>query len=214
MSVGSQRPSLSPSLLFSLVFCFSWHVSRFNRKIKTQLKSWEFLFRVLQKTVSQEGGLSESSRGLYPKGKERTRIRRSSCWGGKNLKKKHVIKHHKILLVTHRKKEQTFQVNDFSAVLFMGRCKSLGSVKLFLFVHPNTVEPVSPFFCILNSLRAQHWGQLQWLMAVGSSIHCLPEWQATALSLHQSPLRVTLSCCGCPSGVPGWSIPRTHAFTS
>ena len=28
----------------------------------------------------------------------------------------------------------------------MGRCKSLGSVKLFLFVHPNTVEPVSPFF--------------------------------------------------------------------
>ena len=66
--------------------------------------------------------------------------------GEKNLKKKHVIKHHKILLVTHRKKEQTFQVNDFSAVLFMGRCKSLGSVKLFPFVHPNTVEPVSPFF--------------------------------------------------------------------
>ena len=50
------------------------------------------------------------------------------------------------MLVTHRKKEQTFQVNDFSAVLFMGRCKRLGSVKLFLFVHPNTVEPVSPFF--------------------------------------------------------------------
>ena len=116
--------------------------------------------------------------------------------GGKKLKKKHVIKHHKILLVTRRKKDQTFQVNDFSAVLFMGRCKSLGSVKLFLFVHPNTVEPISPFFCILNSLRAQHWGQLQWLMAVESSIHCLPEWQATAFSPHHRvPSRVTLSCC-------------------
>ena len=160
---------------------------------------------MLQKTISQEGVLSESSWGLFPKGKERTRIRRSSFWGGGELqKKKHVIKHHKILLVTHTQKDQTFQVNDFSAILFMGRCKSMGSVKLFLFVHTNTLEPVSSFFPILNSTQSTALGAAAVTDDfVKSSIHCLPEWQATVFSPHHRvPSRVTLSCCGLHLRIP------------
>ena len=43
-------------------------------------------------------------------------------------KTKHVAEHQKI---TANPKNQTPQVNDFSAFLGMGRCKSLGSLKVF-----------------------------------------------------------------------------------
>ena len=43
--------------------------------------------------------------------------------------KKNVVEQQKI---TTNPKKQTSQVNDFSTFLCMGRCKTLGSMKLFL----------------------------------------------------------------------------------
>jgi len=45
-------------------------------------------------------------------------------------KKKHIAQHQKIIV--NHKKTQTSEVNDFSAFLYMGRCKSQGSLKVFL----------------------------------------------------------------------------------
>ena len=45
------------------------------------------------------------------------------------LENKHVVEHQKII-VNH--KEQIPQVNDFTAFLYMGRCKNQGSLKFFL----------------------------------------------------------------------------------
>ena len=47
----------------------------------------------------------------------------------KNKQTKHVFEHQK---TTANHKNQTSQVNNFSAFLCIGRCKSLGSLKLFL----------------------------------------------------------------------------------
>ena len=43
--------------------------------------------------------------------------------------KNHAVEHQKM---TANHKEQTSEVNDVSAFQYMGRCKSLGSLKLFL----------------------------------------------------------------------------------
>jgi len=53
--------------------------------------------------------------------------------GGFVRKKKNVVEHPKI---TANHEKQTFQVKDFSASLYMGRCKSLRSLKLFLSYAP------------------------------------------------------------------------------
>ena len=76
-----------------------------------------------------------------------------------------------------------------------GRCKSLGSLKLFLWYTPLLSRASILCFSILSALRMHSWGLLQWLMAWqwaaclspswapswldGRSILCLLIWQAT-----------------------------------
>ena len=60
----------------------------------------------------------------FKRSKEAASMYRSFCW-----KNKHVVEHQKM---TANHKKQTSQVNDFSASLCMGRCKSLGLLKSFL----------------------------------------------------------------------------------
>ena len=73
--------------------------------------------------------LSESSEGLLQRGKGEARIYRSSLLENNNNKKPNVVEH-QMMTASHR--EQTSQVNGFSAFLRMGRFKDLGSLKLFL----------------------------------------------------------------------------------
>ena len=68
----------------------------------------------------------------------------------------------KRLLLT--KENQTSQVKEFSAFLCMGRCKSLDSLKSFLWYAPQLSGASILCFLILSLLRVHHWGWLQWLM--------------------------------------------------
>ena len=45
-----------------------------------------------------------------------------------NKQKNHVVERQ----ITANHKKQTYKVNDFSAFLYMERCKNLGSLKFFL----------------------------------------------------------------------------------
>ena len=47
----------------------------------------------------------------------------------------------------------------------MGRCKSLVSLKSFLWYAPYLLRASTVLFSILNPLRVHSWGRLQWLMA-------------------------------------------------
>ena len=69
--------------------------------------------------------LSDSSEELSQTGKGGARMYQFLL-GEK--KKKHIVKHQNI---SANNKNQTSQVNDFSAFLCIERCKSLGALKLF-----------------------------------------------------------------------------------
>ena len=84
------------------------------------------LFEVVIEDCSHS--LSDSSEELFQRGKEGARLYSSFCLQKK--KKKHIAQHQKIIV--NHKKTQTSEVNDFSAFLYMGRCKSQGSLKVFL----------------------------------------------------------------------------------
>ena len=60
------------------------------------------------------------------------------------------------------KENQTSQVNEFSTFLYMGRCKSLGSLKSFFDTHLHYLGPVSVFVFHLESLQSE---RLRWLTA-------------------------------------------------
>ena len=69
--------------------------------------------------------LSDTSEELSQRGKGGARMYKSFCWE----KKKNPIVKHQNISANH--KNQTSQVNDFSAFLCIERCKSLGALKLF-----------------------------------------------------------------------------------
>ena len=71
-----------------------------------------FYSGTLLRTLAWEDSLSESSEGLFPRGKGGTRIYRS--FAGK--KKKNVVKHQKI---TDNHKKQTSQVNGFLVLFYV-----------------------------------------------------------------------------------------------
>ena len=90
--------------------------------------SWELCF--IQghywELYSPGYSLSDSSEELFQRGKRAAWIYKSFCWN----KTKHVVERGKI--IANHKKKQTSQVNDFSAFLCLGRCESLGLLKLLL----------------------------------------------------------------------------------
>ena len=79
------------------------------------------LFGKLTEDYSPRDSFSESLEELLLSGKGGARMYRSFF-----AEKRKVIKHQKI---TGKLRKQTSQVNDF---LFIGKCKSLGSLKLLL----------------------------------------------------------------------------------
>lgn len=83
------------------------------------------LFSELTEDYSLGKSLSDTSEKVLKSGKKGARIYRSFCWGGGG---KHVVQHKNIA----NYKNQTSQVNNFSAFLYMGRCKRLSALKLFL----------------------------------------------------------------------------------
>ena len=56
------------------------------------------------------------------------------------------------------KENQTFQVNEFSPFLCMGRCNKSELTELFLWYAPYPSRVSILFFSILSPLRAHHWG--------------------------------------------------------
>ena len=76
----------------------------------------------LSEDSSPGGSLSDSSEGLLQK------VRKEPGHMGVSATKTRWLEHQKITV----KENQVSQVNEFSAFLCMGRCKSLGSLKLFL----------------------------------------------------------------------------------
>ena len=80
-----------------------------------------FYLVVFLRTSSLEDSLSDSSEGLFRRGKGGDRIYREFC------NKYQIIK--RLLLI---EENQISQVNEFSALLCMGRCNSPGSLKPFL----------------------------------------------------------------------------------
>ena len=83
-------------------------------------------------------------------------------------------------LKKERKKEkQTSQVNEFSTFLCMGRCKSLGSLKSFLWYGPYLSWASILFFSFQNSLLVHSLcGCGSWKFD-GCNILCLLIWQTT-----------------------------------
>ena len=72
------------------------------------------------------------------------------------------------------KENQTSQVNEFSAFLCLGRCKSLGSLKSFD-IHLSYLGLVS-LSPSLSPLRVQYWGSgANGLMV--TAILCLQTWK-------------------------------------
>ena len=61
------------------------------------------------------------------------------------------------------KEKQASQVNEFKAFRYMGRLKSLGSLKSFIWSAPQLSRASSLFFSILNPLKVCSWEWLQWL---------------------------------------------------
>ena len=102
-----------------------------KKKRKHNLKVENYIL-LADKTEDLSPGrsLSDSSEGLLWRSKRGTRIHREEFWpqrpGSRNIKR--------LLLI---KENQTSQVNEFSAFLCMGRCKSLGSLILFLWYTPS-----------------------------------------------------------------------------
>ena len=92
-----------------------------------------FYSGTLLRTIAQETASQIALRNCSKE--EREEPGYTGVFTGKKAKTKttttktHVVKHQKI---TANHKKHAFQVNDFSVFLSMGRCKSLGSLKLFL----------------------------------------------------------------------------------
>ena len=92
------------------------------------------LFGGLAEDLSPGDSLSDSSEGLFRRGKGGARIYRSFC---KKTKTNRLTKQKnpgswnmkRLLLI---KENLTSQVNEYGAFLCMGGCKSLGSLKSFL----------------------------------------------------------------------------------
>ena len=91
-------------------------------------------------------------------GEVREEPRHIGVFAGKNKQtNKHMLVEHQKITAKHKK--QTSQVNNFSASLCMGRCKSLGLLKLFLWYAPQLSRASILFFCILNPVRVYcDWG--------------------------------------------------------
>lgn len=122
-------------------------------KKKAQPKNWDriyVLFVRLAEPLSLEVSLLGASEGLLLGDEEGFRIYRSFC--NKNSE------HQKVAV----KENQTSQVNEFSTFLYMGRCKSLGSLKSFFDTHLHYLGPVSVFVFHLESLQSE---RLRWLTA-------------------------------------------------
>ena len=73
------------------------------------------------------------------------------------------------------KENQVSQVKEFSIFLCMGRCKSLGSLKSFLWCAPEVSGASILCFHILSFLRA-HQLILEGYIANDCDILCLPIW--------------------------------------
>ena len=70
-------------------------------------------------------------------------------------------------LSTHIHKENhTSQITEFSASPWRGRCKSLGSLKSFLWSTSQLSGASIRGSPILSPLRVHHWRWLQWLRAL------------------------------------------------
>ena len=67
----------------------------------------------------------------------------------------HTVRQQKM---TANHKKQTSQMNDFSAFLCVGRGKSLGVLKSFLWCASSLSRPSILFFSILNSAQV-HFGE-------------------------------------------------------
>ena len=85
---------------------------------------------------------------------------------------------HSIKMLPLIKENQISPDNEFSPFLFMGRCKSLGSWKSFLWCEPQLIRASILFFPVLYPFRALLWvgGKVWWLD--GLSILCLLIGQA------------------------------------
>ena len=102
------------------------------------------LFRELTEDYSLGNSLSDTYEKVFKNGKRGARKHRSFCWGEK---KKHVVKYQNVA----NYKNQTSQVNDFSVFLYMGRCKRMSALKLFLRYASQLSRGSVLFFSILNS---------------------------------------------------------------
>ena len=82
------------------------------------------------------------------------------------------------------KENQISQVKEFSAFLCMGRCKSLGSLKSFLWYAPQLLGAnILCFIHILSFLRAHHREWLQWWLLDGWHSF-LPEFPRSSPAHH------------------------------
>ena len=128
-------------------------------KKKAQPKSWALYF-ILGHYLGLSPGKVASQIALGGYSKEvREELGHVGVFAEKKIRNTHVIAHRKI---TAKHKNQTSQVNDFSAFPCMWRCKILGSLKLLLWFASKLSKVSSLFFSILNStLRGPLLGWLQ-----------------------------------------------------
>ena len=125
--------------------------------------------------------ISDNTEKLLQRGKvgERgARIYRSFC--SKRPRSRNVKR---LLLI---KGNQISQVKEFSAFLCMGRCKSLGSLKSYLWYAPQLSGVSILSFLILSFLRVHRWGWLRWLPGRWTwqwAAHLSPSWVPSGLTV-------------------------------
>ena len=124
---------------------------------KAQPKSWGLCF--IQWTcwgLKPGNSLSDSFEGFFLRGKGGARL-----YINRSLKKKNQQSEHWKITV---KENQTSQVNELSAFLWVGRYRGLGSLKSFLWYSPYLSRASILSFSILNPLRSHSQGSYR-LMA-------------------------------------------------
>ena len=132
------------------------------------------MFGRLDENLNLGGSFSDISKRLLLRGKGESRGYRILCThthtqipGSGNIEK--------LLLI---KEKQTSQVNKFSAFLCMGRYKSLGLMKSFLWCF-SAIWAIS---CLSSSWvphSVHHWGWWRGWWLGDKSILCLLIWQVT-----------------------------------
>ena len=145
---------------------------------KTQPKSWEFcLTRWLSVDFKPRVALKGCSK----------EVREQSGFIGVLQQRTGSLNIKRLLLI---KENQTSQVKEFSAFLYMGRCKSLGSLKSLLGYAPQLSGAKALCFLILNFFQVR---LVRWLQELTA------RWQVFFSSLNPFRAHQLTFSCACNS---------------